>query len=134
MPHPPTPYNLVFWGEFDLTHPHVILNLIQSAVIFVLEGLHLLTSPFPVTRKDVVRLQIFLPIVSYIIFSYLPAGKKLFVITTLVFSIFFTIFRHLYHLFIKTFKEPKPTVASEAEPPVDGPSAPSSVASEVKTE
>lgn len=107
MPEVPQPYNLIFLGEYDLTHSHAFLNLIQTMVIFILEGLHLLTSPFPVTRKDVIRLQIFLPVVSYLIFSQLPAGKKLFVITTLVFSICFTIIRHLVHLYNKTFNPPE---------------------------
>lgn len=112
-PHPPTPYNLLFWGTFDLSHPHFILNVTQSAVIFILEALNLMTSPFPVNQKDVLRLQFFLPLVSFIIFSYLPAGKKLFVITTLIFSIFFTIFRYIYHLFHKINPPEIPLVASE---------------------
>ena len=116
MPHPPTPYNLVFLGKFDLSHPHIILNIFQSVTIFILEALHLVTSPFPVTRKDIIRLQIFLPIVSYIIFSFLPAGKKLFVITTLWFSIVFTIVRHVYHFLNKTFKKPALTTEIPTPP------------------
>jgi YidC/Oxa1 family membrane protein insertase len=108
MPHPPVPYNLSFLGIYDLSHPHVVLNIIQSIVIFVLEATHLMTSPFPVSRKDIIRLQVFLPIVSYIIFSFLPAGKKLFVITTLIFSIIFTILRYSYHFLNRTFNTPKP--------------------------
>lgn len=126
MPDVPQPYNLVFWGIYDLSHPHMILNLFQSTVIFILEGLHLITSPFPVTRKDVVRLQIFLPLVSYLIFSYLPAGKKLFVITTLIFSIFFTLIRHGYHLLNRLFKAPEP----KPQEPIPATETTSTVASE----
>lgn len=81
------PFNLVFAGKYDLTHPNLFLNFLQSLAIFVVESLSMFTSPFPVTRRDVIRLQVFLPAVSFMIFAYLPAGKKLFIITTLCFSI-----------------------------------------------
>lgn len=88
MPEIDTHFNLVFLGKYDLTHPHIILNLIQSVLIFVLETLMAYTSPYPVSRSQVVRLQLVLPVVSFFVFLGLPAGKKLFVITTLIFSIF----------------------------------------------
>lgn len=93
MPDVETPFNLVFLGKYDLTHPHVILNLIQTALIFILETLSVYTSPYPHTRTEVVRLQLVLPIVSFLIFMGLPAGKKLFVITTLIFSIILLLIR-----------------------------------------
>jgi YidC/Oxa1 family membrane protein insertase len=99
--HTNEPFNLVFLGKYDLTHPNLVLNLIQSLAIFTLESLSMFTSPFPVTRQDVIRLQIFLPLVSFIIFAYLPAGKKLFIITTLCFSILFTLTRRGIYLFQK---------------------------------
>ena len=43
-------------------------------------------SPFPSTKKDVTT-TIALPIISFFVFLGLPAGKKLFIITTLCFSI-----------------------------------------------
>jgi YidC/Oxa1 family membrane protein insertase len=97
--HTKEPFNLVFLGKYDLTHPNLVLNLIQSLAIFTLESLSMFTSPFPVTRQDVIRLQIFLPLVSFMIFAYLPAGKKLFIITTLCFSILFTLTRRGIYLF-----------------------------------
>lgn len=93
MPEVQLPFNLVFLGKFDLSHPHMVLNLLQSLLIFVLESINILSSPYPVSRKDVVRLQLTLPIVSFLIFMFLPAGKKLFVITTLSFSIVYTLIR-----------------------------------------
>jgi len=87
MPDVETPFNLVFWGEFDLTHTSVILNLTQSIVIFFMETLSMYYSPYPVVKRDVVRYQLFFPIVSFLVFMFLPAGKKLFIITTLLFSI-----------------------------------------------
>ncbi len=87
MPEVGTSFNLMFLGKYDLSHPHWQMNLIQSFVIFLLESLRLYVSPFPVSREEVIRLQVILPIVSFMIFSQLPAGKKLFVITTLLFSL-----------------------------------------------
>ncbi len=90
-PEGPLPFNLNFLGQFDLSRPNLVLNLIQSGLIFILETVSIITSPFEVSRKDVIRLQLILPLVSFLVFMGLPAGKKLFVITTLVFSIFLTI-------------------------------------------
>lgn len=87
MPQVKEPFNLIFAGRYDLTHPNLFLNFLQSLAIFTVESLSMLTSPFPVTRRDVIRLQVFLPLVSFFIFIYLPAGKKMFIITTLCFSI-----------------------------------------------
>lgn len=87
MPEVETPFNLKFLGIYDLTHSSLSLNLFQSFIIFVVETLSVFTSPYPVSRNEVVRLQLVLPLVSFIIFAALPAGKKLFVITSLLFSI-----------------------------------------------
>lgn len=125
MPHPPQPYDLLFLDKFDLTHPHMSLNIIQSLVIFAVEVLSVLTSPFKTTRKDIIRMQFFLPVVSFIIFSQLPAGKKLFVITTLIFSFFFMLFRHIHHLMYKYLLHPEsaPVATKAATPAVDSASA-----------
>lgn len=86
-------FNLMFLGKFDLTHTSIVLNLIQSVLIFVLETLVAYTSSYSTSRKEVVRSQLVLPVVSFLIFMTLPAGKKLFVITTLSFSILITFIR-----------------------------------------
>lgn len=93
MPEVDFPFNLMFLGRYDLSHPDWHLNLVQSILIFILETLSLYVTPFPVTRGEVVRLQLIMPVISFVIFSQLPAGKKLFVITTLSFSIMLTLGR-----------------------------------------
>jgi len=85
VPNPGT-INLMFLGKYDLTHTNAPLNLLQSVMIFIVEVLVALRSPFPISRKDKALLQIILPLGSFIIFMFLPAGKKLFVITSLAFS------------------------------------------------
>ena len=87
MPKVELPFNLVFLGKFDLSHPDWHLNLLQSVLIFIVETLSIYVSPYPVRKGEVVRLQLILPVVSFLIFSQLPAGKKLFIIVTLMFSI-----------------------------------------------
>lgn len=87
MPEVDFPFNLLFLGRYDLSHPDWHLNVVQTGLIFFLETLSLYVSPYPVSKGEVVRLQLVLPLVSFVIFSQLPAGKKLFVITTLTFSI-----------------------------------------------
>lgn len=80
------PFNLIFIGKYDLSQPNTILNLIQTLCFFVAEVLSTSLSPFPVTRKDLTTV-ITIPVLMYVFFSFMPAGKKLFVITTLMFSI-----------------------------------------------
>ncbi|MEK7457969.1 MAG: YidC/Oxa1 family membrane protein insertase [Patescibacteria group bacterium] len=110
MPKVHQPFNLIFLGKYDLTHPDMHLNLLQSILIFILEALNTLLSPYKVTRQDVVRMQFTLPIFSFIIFAFLPAGKKLFVISALSFSIVYTLIRGLRMFFDKTFRSHTPAV------------------------
>jgi membrane protein insertase Oxa1/YidC/SpoIIIJ len=88
MPEIKTPINLIFLGKFDLSQTNNTLNLVQSFLIFTIEALHMLFSPDATSRRDFLSLAIFLPITAFIIFMFLPAGKKLFIITSLLFSIF----------------------------------------------
>lgn len=125
VPQPKEALNLVFLGRYDLTHPNPTLNVIQSLSIFILELEISLFSPFPVTRRDVMLTQFTLPIVSYLIFSQLPAGKKLFIITTLLFSIVYTTqkqIRFWWHNLQLKFNGPgkKKTVIEEKEIPETG--------------
>jgi YidC/Oxa1 family membrane protein insertase len=105
-----------FFIGFSLNRPHWQFNILQSVLIFCVETMGMLTSPYPTTRKDALRYQIILPLVSYAIFSVLPAGKKLFVITTLSFSLVVQLLRAGLRLWHRLFtppvvEEPEPTVA-----------------------
>lgn len=104
MPEIKEPFNLMFLGKFDLSKPSLTLNLIQSLAIFILETILLIGSESPVTKQQFVRLQIILPIVSFFIFLGLPAGKKVFIITTLIISIILTSIRVIKRRF-EIYKE-----------------------------
>lgn len=82
----PDHINLMFLGKYDLSHTNSTLNFIQSIMIFVVELLGALRSPYPLSRKEKFLMQLVLPVGSYIIFMFLPSGKKIFVITSLAFS------------------------------------------------
>jgi len=86
LPPHPKQFNLTFLGKFDLAHPNWILNWINTGVIFAAELLSSLLSPFPTGRTELMSLFV-LPLGAFTFFAYMPAGKKLFVITTLLFSI-----------------------------------------------
>lgn len=101
MPTVATPFNLHFLGKIDLTHSSVWLNILQSLAIFVVETVGMLTSPFPHHRGEVVRMQLILPLVSFVIFMKLPAGKKLFVITTLLVSLVIIVFKAVRRRFLQ---------------------------------
>lgn len=83
---PSVPFNLVFLAQYDLSKPNVFLNIINSVVIFLAEALNIANQQRPSTREDKMALFVF-PVVAFIFFAYMPAGKKLFIITTLLFSI-----------------------------------------------
>ncbi len=106
MPKISLPFDLVFLGKYDLSHPHLSLNILQSVLILVLEVINSLASPYRVSRKEVVRMQFTLPIVSFIIFAFLPAGKKLFVITALCFSIVYSIIKLIRVSIERVFNKP----------------------------
>ncbi len=87
MPKQPAHFNLTFLnGRFDLTHPNTTLNLINAGVIFIAELMGSWLSPFPTGRAELMTL-IVMPLGAFTFFAFMPAGKKLFVITTLLFSI-----------------------------------------------
>lgn len=144
LPHPETPYNLVFLGRFDLAEPNFFLNLLQSLVILAVEITAEFTSPFrnllskeraPLeynsitqpknvyareTRLRVRSLQVALPVVSFLVFMFLPAGKKLFIITTLLFSMLLMILKAVRRRFMELFPAEEaveaPIVAKPVEP------------------
>jgi YidC/Oxa1 family membrane protein insertase len=97
MPHVQTPFNLLFLGKYDLTHTNIVLNLTQSVMIFLVETVSILTSPYPPMKGEVVRMQLVLPVVSFLIFMRLPAGKKVFVITTLLISLLIMLYKFGKH-------------------------------------
>lgn len=86
VPVPKEPFNLVFLGTYDLSKPNLFLNILNSVVIFAAEAVNIAKSGRPANREDKMALFVF-PTVAFIFFAYMPAGKKLFVITTLMFSI-----------------------------------------------
>ncbi len=62
------------------------LNIINAIVIFIAEATNIVNSQRPITREDKMALFVF-PLMAFVFFAYMPAGKKLFIITTLAFSI-----------------------------------------------
>ena len=99
MPPHPEQFNLTFLGKYDLAHPNWTLNWINTGVIFLAELLSGLLSPFPTGRAELMSLFI-LPLGAFTFFAYMPAGKKLFVITTLLFSVIqmlFKLFKVVYY-------------------------------------
>lgn len=121
MPHPDH-INLMFLGKYDLSHTNATLNLIQSFMIFLVEVLAALRSPFPISRKDKALLQIVLPLASFVIFMFLPSGKKIFMITSLTFSAMYQSFKLLQDWSQKLIERmtPKPPV----EAPISTPDIP----------
>jgi membrane protein insertase Oxa1/YidC/SpoIIIJ len=103
LPPVDTPINLMFLGQYDLSLPNMFLNLIQSLLILAFEMLHMLFSPIKHSRKEFISLGVFLPVASFLLFALLPAGKKVFIITSLVFSIFLLVIKQAifwYHSFL----------------------------------
>ena len=98
IPQPEEPFNLMFLGQFDLTKPNLFLNLLQSILILAVEIIMTISSPFPVTKRDLSTI-ILLPIISFFIFMMMPAGKKLFIIATIGFTIVFMLVKQIIFLY-----------------------------------
>lgn len=106
IPQPTEPFNLMFLGIFDLSRTNTFLNLLQSLFILIAEVLAAWSSPFPTTRNEMFTI-ILLPILSFFFFMFMPAGKKLFIITTLGFSIILMLVKQsvfLYHSLSNTLE------------------------------
>lgn len=116
----PGAINLLFLGKYDLSHTNATLNLIQSIMIFVVEVLSALRSPFPLSRKDKTLMQLVLPLGSFIVFMFMPSGKKVFIITSLAFSTLYLSVKLLQDwgnkLMIKLTPKPPSEVAPEPTP------------------
>jgi membrane protein insertase Oxa1/YidC/SpoIIIJ len=123
MPPVALPINLLFLGEFDLSHTNYTLNLIQSFLIFAIESLHMLFAPLPTSRRQFISLAIFLPIVSFVLFAFLPAGKKMFIITSLIFSIFMTLVKQLVYWYKLAFI-PSTQIVPASDPSTETKDAP----------
>jgi YidC/Oxa1 family membrane protein insertase len=83
-------FNLVFANSIDLTRPHFGLSILTGIAIFVMEFISLKFSPYPIRKNDYLALG-FLPIAAVTFFAFMPAGKKLFVLVTVLFSIMLNI-------------------------------------------
>lgn len=99
MPFIKEPINLMFLGKYDLSRTNSTLNLIQSLMIALSEYLHLSLSPIKSSRREIFSLVIIFPVVCFLIFMFLPAGKKVFIIASLAFSILVRLFKHASYLY-----------------------------------
>ncbi len=122
MPRIQTPINLMFLGKFDLSHTNSTLNLIQSLMIAMNEAMHLYFSPVKPERKDFISLVIIFPIICYVIFIFLPAGKKVYIITSLAFTMVVRIIKQVRYLFYSLGKKAVPATASVGVPGTQKPS------------
>jgi membrane protein insertase Oxa1/YidC/SpoIIIJ len=127
MPKIPTPINLMFLGIYDLSRTNNTLNLIQSLMIAANETMHLYFSPVKPSQKDFVSLVILFPIICFVIFMFLPAGKKVYIITSLAFTMVVRLVKQLLYLYYSFAKKKAPipapatpqTVASPSPTPQD---------------
>lgn len=110
--------NLMFLGKYDLSHTNATLNLLQSAMIFLVEMLGAIRTTSIIRKKDIALMQLILPLGSYIIFMFLPSGKKLFVITALAFSAVYNVIKIIQETFEKLMAKMSPSTPAASEHPV----------------
>ncbi len=99
MPFVEEPINLYFLDKYDLSHTNSTLNLIQSLALALAEFLHLSFAPIKASRRDFISLVIFFPVVSFLVFMFLPSGKKVFIIASLCFTIIVRIAKQISYLY-----------------------------------
>ncbi len=108
MPTVREPINLMFLGQYDLSQTNNTLNIIQSIMIALHEYVVLSFSPSKPDRKDFISLVIIFPIVCFGVFLILPAGKKVFIITSLAISIIIALIRQILFLYYSFTRKPLP--------------------------
>lgn len=113
MPFVKEPINLLFLGKYDLSHTNATLNLIQSLMIALNEFIHLSLSPVKSSRREFFSLVVIFPIVCFLIFMFLPSGKKVFIIASLSISIFVSLFKHASYLYFASKQAPETTAEEE---------------------
>lgn len=130
MPQIQTPINLMFLGIFDLSRTNNTLNIIQSVMIALNEAMHLYFEPVAPDKKDFVSLVIIFPVVCFVLFLFLPAGKKVYIITSLAFTMVVRIAKQASFLLHSAFQkaqpapvESKPETPSEALPSMPTPTS-----------
>lgn len=140
MPPIKLPINLMFLGKYDLSRTNSTLNLIQSGMIALSEIIHLNFQAVKPSRRDFISLVLIFPIVCYAIFIFLPAGKKVFIITSLAFGIIVKLVKQglfLYYSFSHRIVEATapvtPPATSTVLPPDQAQTPPSTPTSVQKT-
>ena len=101
MPEINLPINLMFLEKYDLSQTNTTLNIIQSLMIALSEFLGLHFSENKASRREFLSLVVIFPIVCFLVFIFLPAGKKVFIITSLAFTIIIKLARHTIYLLYK---------------------------------
>ena len=117
MPKIQTPIDLMFLGIYDLSKTNNYLNILQTIMIAANEAMHLYFSPVKPEKKDFFSLVILFPVICFVIFMFLPAGKKIYIITSIAFTMTVRIVKQLLFLFYSLSKKPAQA------PAVDAPSA-----------
>lgn len=115
MPKISEPVNLLFLGKYDLSHTNPTLNLIQSLMISLNEFLHLSFSPVKPTKREFLSLVVIFPVMCFLVFMLLPAGKKVFIISSLAFTIIIRILKHLSYIFFASRHAPIPVSPPQSE-------------------
>ncbi len=110
MPSIQEPINLMFLGKYDLSHTNSTLNLIQSVMIALNEYLHLNTSPIKPSRREFLSLVVIFPVVCFLVFMFLPSGKKVFIIASLGFTVVLRLIKHVSYLYF-TSRQAQPIPA-----------------------
>lgn len=113
MPTISLPINLMFLGQYDLSQTNGFLNLLQSLVLALSELLHLYLQPIKPSRRDFVSLVVIFPVVCFGIFIFLPAGKKVFIITSLLFGIVVALVRQLLYFYYSLQQVTPPVVPKD---------------------
>ncbi len=124
MPKIQTPIDLMFLGIYDLSRTNNSLNIIQSLMIAANEAMHLYFSPVKPSQKDFVSLVIIFPIICFVIFMFLPAGKKVYIITSLAFTMVVRLIKQALYLYYSFTKKAAPEPVTEVQPASDTPLPP----------
>jgi len=108
----PSQINVLFSNTQLLNQRSWFLSLILALCVFLYEVITSQLS-YNKSRQDV-KIQIGLPIIAFITSLFIPSGATLFLITTLSFSVIFTLVKQLYFWNLSLGEKTKPTAQPQA--------------------
>ena len=115
VPHPTAAIDTTFLGIFDVAQRNALIAFIIAIFLYIDIWADQRSRSHLLTRSDLLYRLLF-PFFTFIALWLLPSVKAIFILTSIIFSVFFHYFRIVFvRIFFKSSKEEKAKEAAHAE-------------------